>query len=231
MCMPMLGLLTWAAAIDMRCRRIPNWLTLSLVLSGLAQSWTWAHTVSPGQSFLGLSAGFGLTFVLFGIGALGGGDVKLLAGLGAWLGPVPTLLVFAVAAVIGMVYVLAQAAGQGRLSALFRNSAVIAMSLAHAGEIRAGAGRRDRARRVPAAPAGRCRTRCRCCWRRCSWSSGCGVSRMRTAPMTRMRHFRDGLAGRRRRRRRGNATLEMVLVLGILLSLTFGAVEFGHSSS
>jgi Flp pilus assembly protein TadG len=32
----------------------------------------------------------------------------------------------------------------------------------------------------------------------------------------------------RRLRRRGNATLEMTLVLGLLLSLTFGAVEFGH---
>ena len=57
MCIPMLGLLTWAAATDIRARRIPNWLTASLALSGLAQSWTWAHTVSPWHSFLGLSAG------------------------------------------------------------------------------------------------------------------------------------------------------------------------------
>jgi prepilin peptidase CpaA len=135
MCVPMLGLLTWAAAIDVRARRIPNWLTASLALAGLAQGWTWAHTVTPWQSFLGLSAGFGLTFVLFGLGALGGGDVKLLAGLGAWLGPMPTLMVFAGAALIGMLYVLVQAAWEGRLVALFRNSAVIAVSLTHAGEI------------------------------------------------------------------------------------------------
>lgn len=129
---PMLGLLTWAAAVDLRSRRIPNWLTFSLLLAGLAQGFTWAHTVTPGQSVLGFLTGFGLTFVLFGIGALGGGDVKLLAGLGAWLGPWPTLLVFAIAAIIGMVIVLVQAAVQGRLAKLFRNSAVIAVSLAHA---------------------------------------------------------------------------------------------------
>lgn len=129
---PMLGLLVWAAAVDLRTRRIPNWLTFSLLLSGLAQSFTWAQTVTPGQAFLGFLTGFGLTFVLFGIGALGGGDVKLLAGLGAWLGPWPTLVVFAVAAIIGMVIVVVQAAAQGRLTKLFRNSAVIAMSLAQA---------------------------------------------------------------------------------------------------
>ena len=36
-------------------------------------------------------------------------------------------------------------------------------------------------------------------------------------------------AGRRRRLRGlGNATIEMVLALGILLNLTFGTIEFGH---
>jgi prepilin peptidase CpaA len=135
MCVPMLGLLTWAAAVDVRSRRIPNWLSFSLVLAGLGQSVTWCRTVGgPGEACLGLLTGFGLTFVLFGLGALGGGDVKLLAGIGAWLGPVPTLVVFALAAVIGMVVVLVQAGAQGRLARLFRNSAVIAMSLAHAGE-------------------------------------------------------------------------------------------------
>jgi prepilin peptidase CpaA len=133
MCVPMLGLLTWAAAVDVRSRRIPNWLTFGLVLAGLAQSFTWARTVGPGDAGLGLLTGFGLTFVLFALGALGGGDVKLLAGVGAWLGPMPALVVFAAAAVIGMVIVLAQAAAQGRLAKLFRNSAVIAVSLATSG--------------------------------------------------------------------------------------------------
>jgi prepilin peptidase CpaA len=132
MLVPMFGLLTWAAIVDLRTRRIPNWLTLSLMLSGLAQSYTWAHTVSPWTSFLGLLMGFGLTFVLFAIGAMGGGDVKLMAGLGAWLGPWPTLGVSAIAAIIGMIIVVVQAACQGRLTRLFRNSAVIAMSLATA---------------------------------------------------------------------------------------------------
>ena len=38
----------------------------------------------------------------------------------------------------------------------------------------------------------------------------------------------DRPPGRPLRRRGGNAVLELVLTLGILLSLTFGTVEFGH---
>ena len=135
MCVPMLGLLTWAAAVDVRCRRIPNWLSFSLVLAGLGQSFTWCRTCDgPADACLGLLTGFGLTFALFALGAMGGGDVKLLAGIGAWLGPMPTLLVVAGAALIGMVVVLVQAGVQGRLAKLFRNSAVIAISLAQSGD-------------------------------------------------------------------------------------------------
>jgi prepilin peptidase CpaA len=129
---PMIALLVWAAVVDLRFRRIPNWLTFSLALAGLAQSFTPVHTVSPGPAALGLLTGFGVTFLLFAIGALGGGDVKLLAAIGALIGPMPALVVFAISAVIGMVIVLAQAAAQGRLTRLFRNSAVIAAALVHA---------------------------------------------------------------------------------------------------
>ena len=134
MCVPMLGLLTWAAAVDVRERRIPNWLTFSLMLAGLGQSFPGARTVGPADAFLGLLTGFGVTFALFALGAVGGGDVKLLAGIGAWLGPLPVLIIFAAEAIIGMVIVLVQAGMQGRLTKLFRNSAVIAASLAQAGE-------------------------------------------------------------------------------------------------
>jgi prepilin peptidase CpaA len=138
MSVPMLGLLVWAAAVDVRQRRIPNWLTFSLILSGLAQSFTWARTVSPSDACLGFLTGFALTFVMFAIGAMGGGDVKLLAGIGAWLGPWPTLTVFATEAIIGMVFVLAHAAVTGRLAKLLRNSTIIAMNFAAAGEAGAG---------------------------------------------------------------------------------------------
>lgn len=132
---PLTAMLFWAAVEDLRTRRIRNWLTFSLLLSGLAQSFTAGRTVSPGASALGLLVGFSLPLLLFLINALGGGDVKLLAALGAWIGPVPVLAVFAIEAVLGMVLVLAQAAASGRLRALVRNSAVVAINLWHLREV------------------------------------------------------------------------------------------------
>ena len=84
---PAFALLLWAAIEDLRSRRIPNWLTFSLVLSSIAQSFMSGHLVSPSMSLLGFAVGFGIPLILFLIGALGGGDVKLLAAFGAWLGP------------------------------------------------------------------------------------------------------------------------------------------------
>jgi prepilin peptidase CpaA len=135
MCVPMLGLLAWAAAVDLRTRRIPNWLTCSLALAGLLLSVTWARTSEgPVDAMLGLLAGFAIGFALFGLGAWGGGDVKVLSAVGAWFGPMPVLIIFATAALISMTIALVQAAAQGRLAALFRNATIIATSLAYSGD-------------------------------------------------------------------------------------------------
>jgi prepilin peptidase CpaA len=128
---PLLAMLACAAAIDLRSRRIPNSLTLMIAMTGAMQSLLPAATVSPWQSFAGLLTGIALTFALFALRALGGGDVKLLAASGAWLGPAATFYVFLAAAVIGMLIVLVQCAAQRRLPALFRNSALLAVNLAH----------------------------------------------------------------------------------------------------
>jgi len=128
---PLGAALLWAAATDLRSRRIPNVLTFAMILCGVAQSFMSAGTISPTQSLLGLAAGFLLTFPMFAISAIRGGDVKLLTGIGAWVGPGAVLAIFAIEAVVGMVIVLVQASLQGRLTILFRNSAVVGMNLAH----------------------------------------------------------------------------------------------------
>ncbi len=129
--LPVLLLLALAAVIDFRQRRIPNWLTGALALTGLVQSLTPLHSCTLAASVLGLLAGFILMFGQFAVGGLGGGDVKLLMGVGTWVGPLPLLLIFAATSVIGLMIVLAQAAWQGRLRLLFRNSALVAVNLAH----------------------------------------------------------------------------------------------------
>jgi prepilin peptidase CpaA len=126
---PLMAMLFIAAVLDWRHRRIPNWLTFLMTLSGIAGSFLAGHVASPGQAMLGMLVGFAIPFVLFAMGALGGGDVKLLAGTGAWLGPIIVVKIFLAAAVVGMVIVLIQSAKQKRLSVLFRNSAVLGVSL------------------------------------------------------------------------------------------------------
>ena len=132
---PLLAMLGVAAAIDLRSRRIPNWLTLMIAMTGTMQAFLSAATVTPLQSILGLLVGGLLSFALFAIGGRGGGDVKLLAAAGAWTGVTLIFYVFVVAALFEMVLALAQCAAQGRLRTLFRNTAVLAVNIAHAKEL------------------------------------------------------------------------------------------------
>src|SRR5262245_28491734 len=121
-----------AAVWDVRWRRIPNWLTLPLIMTGVARSFPAGSMITAGQAVAGIAVGFALAFVLFALGALGGGDVKLLAGIGAWLGAINVLKTFAVAAVIGMLIVVVQSARRGRLAGLLRRSALMSTNVMHA---------------------------------------------------------------------------------------------------
>jgi len=102
------ALYTAAAAVsDFRTRRVPNWLTLPAALGGLA-----FHTFAPQgwgltTSLAGLAVGFALLLIPFLLGGGGMGDVKLLAALGAWLGPRLMLAAFAVSMVLATVITLA----------------------------------------------------------------------------------------------------------------------------
>jgi prepilin peptidase CpaA len=66
---------------------------------------------------------------------MGGGDVKLLAGVGAWLGVKGFVQVYIATSIIGMVIVLVQCAAKGRLKILFRNTFVLVMNFLHIGEV------------------------------------------------------------------------------------------------
>jgi len=132
--LPLLALLGWAAIIDLRERRIPNWLTFGLILSGLLRC-----VISPtpvldaGAAVAGMFAGAAIPLVLFILGALGGGDVKLMAGLGAWVGVRQSITIFIVECLVGALLVLVQAIIQGRLVSLVRNSALLATSISQQG--------------------------------------------------------------------------------------------------
>ncbi len=102
-------LLGWAAVIDWQRWILPDWLTLPLLASGLLQGlqpvfvpWPESLLVA-GLAYAGSSALRGAYRWRSGLEGLGGGDVKLLAALGAWLGGVLPWVVVAAAGLALMV--------------------------------------------------------------------------------------------------------------------------------
>ena len=106
------GFTAFAALCDLRTKRLPNWLTLPAFLAGLT-----FHVVHgavdqglggawDGLLFAmgGFATGFGALLVLWLVGGGGGGDVKLMGALGAWLGTMLTLQVFVVSAVLVLLF-------------------------------------------------------------------------------------------------------------------------------
>jgi prepilin peptidase CpaA len=102
-----------AAAIDGWKLKVPNWLTFHFAAGGLAfAAWSagWAGLL---WSFQGLVLGLGVLLPLYLIGGMGAGDVKLYAGVGAWVGPAVVLPAFVVSTVVGGVMAIAMVAWSG----------------------------------------------------------------------------------------------------------------------
>ncbi|MBT2292341.1 prepilin peptidase [Paenibacillus albidus] len=119
-CVPFLAV---ALYTDTRSMRIPNWLTVSALLSGLL-----VHGAVDGLQGLliagvGAAAGFAVLLVLHVTGAVGAGDVKLFAGIGAWTGTLFTLQVVVysvlIGALIGWVIVLRRKETGRRIRTIF----------------------------------------------------------------------------------------------------------------
>lgn len=93
-----------AAVIDGWKLKVPNWLTFSMIIAG----WVYSAAFSPWAgweglmySLVGTAVGLALLLPAYAIGGMGAGDVKLMAGVGAWVWPTITLWAFAVSAVVG----------------------------------------------------------------------------------------------------------------------------------
>jgi prepilin peptidase CpaA len=105
-----------AAAVftDVRTRRIPNMLTGMLAAAGLGLA-VGGGIVTPLQAVLGMFAGLLLMMPGHLLGATGAGDVKLMAAVGAVVGPHLIVRVFLYTAVAGGLFALAVATRRGSL--------------------------------------------------------------------------------------------------------------------
>jgi prepilin peptidase CpaA len=90
-----------AAVIDGYKLKVPNWLTFPFILSGLVVGAVTGGWSGFGFALLGMIVGLALLLPAYAIGGMGAGDVKLLAGVGAWIGTMDTLYAFCVSAVVG----------------------------------------------------------------------------------------------------------------------------------
>ncbi len=121
----LLPLVIGAAVYDMRYRRIPNWLNVLGVLLGLAlNSWLIVDGRPwPGLFFglKGLGLGFGVYFVLYALRAMGAGDVKLMAAVGAMVGWQDWVGIFLITAVVGGISAVLLSLVRGRLRTTFFN--------------------------------------------------------------------------------------------------------------
>lgn len=146
----MVVLLAAAVAVDTRARRIPNLISLGGLLAALLLAATSCGAVTIGSALVGMGIGFGCLIPLYAVGAMGAGDVKLMAAVGAFVGG-PALALGAVAGtfIAGMVLALLYLVMRNGLRATARR---------YAAEVRIGAlggGWRGLLRPEPGQPAQR----------------------------------------------------------------------------
>lgn len=116
-----IGLSLLACFYDVRGRRIPNALTIAGVISALVAQFVAGSFGGLAWSFAGLVVGFALFFPLFALGGMGAGDVKLMAALGAWLGPTGAGWTALYAAIAGGVMAIVVALARGYLRTALGN--------------------------------------------------------------------------------------------------------------
>ena len=107
-------LLVVAAWTDYRSRRIPNAITIS----GLAAALLLRAVVGPEaiiEGLVGALLAFVLTLPLLMLGVIGGGDVKLLIAIGAFMGPRHFLWAAVLIAIIGGMMAVIDAGRRGAL--------------------------------------------------------------------------------------------------------------------
>ena len=110
-----------ACVTDVRSRRIPNVLTLGGAAAALVFHAVTAEGAGIGAAAMGWLVGTAVFLPFFLLGGMGAGDVKLMAALGAWLGPGEALAIAIYASLVGGALALGVALATGYLRTAFRN--------------------------------------------------------------------------------------------------------------
>lgn len=102
-----------AAVIDGWKLKVPNWITFPMILTGWIYSFASGGWSGLGWSLLATFFGLALLYGIYMVGGMGAGDVKLLAGIGAWVHAEHTWNIFAATAIVGGIMALCMVAYTG----------------------------------------------------------------------------------------------------------------------
>src|SRR5437773_7248019 len=120
-----------AGIYDLRYRRIPNWLVLVGLVLGFGLN-TFLFGVSGlERSALGMGLALLIYFPLYLLRAMGAGDAKLMAAVGAIVGPGNWIVLFMVTAILGGITALIVLLFAGRVRKTFWNVGWIMNEVAH----------------------------------------------------------------------------------------------------
>jgi prepilin peptidase CpaA len=135
LCGVLAALLLAAAAIDLKTRTIPDWLSIAVAL-GAPLFW-WASGIALYPDVLERVGSAYLVFVfffgMFCLGAMGGGDVKLAGALALWFAPMTNLAFFLYTSFAGGAVTLATMGHHRRSRAEGRPEVPYGVAIAFAG--------------------------------------------------------------------------------------------------
>ena len=118
-----------AGILDLRYRRIPNWLTVSGFAAGIAVNTILYRWPGLKEALLGTLLGLGLLLPFVLVRSLGAGDWKLAGALGASLGPRQLLSVLLGTILVAGVMALAVVVWKGRVKQTLVNIAHLLTAL------------------------------------------------------------------------------------------------------
>ncbi len=116
-----------AVICDLHSRRIPNLLTFGAAFAGIAIHGYYSGISGVTSALIGWVAGAAIFFPVFALGGMGGGDIKLLAMIGAWLGAIGVIQTILVAPLAGLLLGLGWTLVQRRFDAPFGFAPAIAV--------------------------------------------------------------------------------------------------------
>ena len=110
-----------ACVTDLRSRRIPNALTFSAAAAALLAHGALGGWDGTTTAIAGYLVGLMLFLPFFLLGGMGAGDVKLIAAVGAWLGPSQAVWAVLFTALAGGALAIPVALAHGYLRTAFGN--------------------------------------------------------------------------------------------------------------